>query len=119
MSYEIELTDPITGDVLEADAPHQMKGGTFIHGGSPRLELNVTQNYSPYFSRTLGEKGIRGLYGMTGAETIPIMEQAIGQLGDDVDDEDYWNATEGNAKRALLMLLAMARMRPDGVWRGD
>lgn len=31
----------------------------------------------------------------------------------------YWEATEGNAKRALLQLLAMARMRPDGVWDGD
>lgn len=38
------------------------------------------------------------------------------------DDEvsgDYWEPTEGNAKRALLQLLAMARMRPDGVWNGD
>lgn len=26
---------------------------------------------------------------------------------------------EGNAKRALLQLLTMARMRPDGVWDGD
>lgn len=30
-----------------------------------------------------------------------------------------WEPTEGNAKRALLQLLAMARMRPDGVWNGD
>ena len=39
-------------------------------------------------------------------------------LGDDVDD-DYWKPTEGNAKRALYGLLAMAQMRPDGVWGGD
>jgi hypothetical protein len=33
--------------------------------------------------------------------------------------EDYWEATEGNAKRALLQLMALSRMRPDGVWDGD
>lgn len=32
---------------------------------------------------------------------------------------DYWEATEGNAKRPLLQLAAMARIRPDGVWDGD
>ena len=34
-------------------------------------------------------------------------------------DDDYWTATEGNAKRPLLQLLAMAKMRPDGIWNGD
>jgi hypothetical protein len=55
---------------------------------------------------------------MTGADSIPILEKAIAQLGDDVD-EDYWEPTEGNAKRALSQLLALAKMRPDGVWTGD
>lgn len=49
---------------------------------------------------------------------IQILENAINQLGDDVDP-DYWEPTEGNAKRALLKLLAMAKMRPDGIWDGD
>ena len=31
----------------------------------------------------------------------------------------YWKATEGNAKRPLIQLRAMAQMRPDGVWYGD
>ena len=39
-------------------------------------------------------------------------------LGDDVNP-DYWKSTEGNAKRALLQLLAMAKIRPDGIWDGD
>ena len=57
------------------------------------------------------------IYGMTGAESIPVLEAAAAKLSDDVS-EDYWEATEGNAKRALLQLLAMARMRPDGDWDG-
>lgn len=48
-----------------------------------------------------------------------MLEKAISALGDDVDDSDYWHATEGNAKRALYGLLALAKMRPDGVWDGD
>lgn len=81
------------------------------------LWLNVTYNYARHYY-CLGERGIREIYGKTGAESIPMLKAAALRLGDDVSD-DYWEATEGNAKRALLQLLAMARMRPDGVWDGD
>lgn len=79
--------------------------------------LNVTYNYARHY-HCLGERGIREIYGKTGAESIPMLKAAALRLGDDVSD-DYWEATDGNAKRALLQLLAMARMRPDGVWDGD
>ena len=55
---------------------------------------------------------------MTGVDSIPLLTKAISKLGDDVSD-DYWEATEGNAKRALTQLLTLAKMRPDGVWMGD
>jgi hypothetical protein len=55
---------------------------------------------------------------MTGAESIPILEKAAAALGDDAVP-DYWKATEGNAKRPLLQMAAMAKMRPDGIWKGD
>ena len=118
MSYDIKLVDQITKVVLELDEPHQMKGGTYCVGGSREAHLNVTYNYSQYFYHTLGERGIRSIYGKTGSESIPLLESAASQLGDDVDS-DYWKATEGNAKRALLQLIALARLRPDGVWAGD
>ena len=118
MSYNLGLHDPATGEMLELDAPHHMKGGTYALGGSPYAELNVTYNYSRHYYRVFGEGGLRSIYGKTGAESIPVLEAAIEQLGDDVDD-DYWKGTEGNAKRALRQLLALAQMRPDGVWQGD
>lgn len=62
--------------------------------------------------------GIRSIYGLTGTESIPVLQSAIAQLGDDVHP-DYWEPTEGNAKRALVQLQALAQMRPDGVWAGD
>ena len=118
MSYDISLLDPVTRDVLNADAPHQMIGGTYRPGGTAELWLNVTYNYAPHFRRVLGDDGIRSIYGMTGAESIAVLEGAAARLADDASD-DYWEATEGNAKRALFQLAAMARTRPDGVWDGD
>lgn len=136
MSYDISLTDPVTGETLELDAPHHMRGGTYAVGGSTRAHLNVTWNYATHYYRifkpaplrpgvdphyanesgTVG--GIRSIYGLTGAESIPVLQNAIDQLGDDIH-HDYWEPTEGNAKRALAQLLALAKMRPDGVWNGD
>lgn len=68
--------------------------------------------------RVFGKDGIRTIYGMTGAESIPIIKAAMEKLSDDVS-EDYWEATEGNAKKALAGLLAFAQIRPDGLWKGD
>jgi hypothetical protein len=118
MSYDIDLKDPVTGKTIELDEPHHMKGGTYCVGGTTQASLNVTYNYAKHYYRVLGEKGIRTIYGMTGAESIPVLDAAIVQLDDDVVD-DYWKPTEGNAKRALLQLRALACMRPDGVWDMD
>lgn len=118
MSYAISLVDPVTGDTAELDHLHQMKGGTYAIGGTRLAELNVTYNYGGILRRVLGPEGIRTIYGMTGAESIPVLGQAAAQLGCDVHD-DYWQPTEGNVKQALLQLRALAWMRPDCVWQGD
>lgn len=120
MSYDISLNDPVTKEILrtEGDVPHHMRGGTYCVGGSPELSLNVTYNYAVHYYRVFGEAGIRSIYGKTGAESVPMLNAAIAQLGDGTDP-DYWQPTEGNAKRALCQLLAFAQMRPDGVWGGD
>lgn len=120
MSYDIWLRDPLTKEPLEVEMPHFMQGGTYALNGTKELWLNVTYNYGKFYRRpdVFGEKGIRSIYGMSGAESIPVFDKAIAALGDDVDS-DYWKATEGNAKRPLVQLRAMAQMRPDGVWYGD
>lgn len=120
MSYDIRLLDPVTKQTLELDEPHAMRGGTYAIGGTKELWLNVTYNYGSIYHRpeVLGESGIRSIYGLSGAESIPALQAAANALADDVD-LDYWSPTEGNAKRALLQLIAMAKLRPDGVWDGD
>ena len=119
MSYDLRLVCPVTGETLMTDEPHQMRGGTYAMGGTRELWLNITYNYYPHFKRVLdAARGVRVLYGMTGATSIPLLQRAMALLGDDVD-ADYWQATEGNAKVALAGLLALAQLRPDGIWQGD
>lgn len=118
MSYDIELLDPVTKTVLLAEVDHCIRGGTYAMGGTRELHLNVTYNYAPHFKRVMGDDGIRRIYGMSGAQSKPVLEEAFSRLADDADD-DYWKPTEGNAKRAIAGLLAFANLRPDGVWGGD
>ena len=117
MSYDISLNDPVTKKPLELVTAHLMRGGIYAIGGTNLAELNITYNYWPHFT-SLGPKGIREIYDKTGAESIPLLKAAAAFLADNVDD-DYWKPTEGNAKRALLQLIALAELRPDGVWGGD
>lgn len=117
MGYYLELCDPVTGKALRAEKPHFIQGSNVCEGGTDELSVNITYNYGVFFNEVLAG-GLRSLYGMTGATSIPILKKAISELGDDVKD-DYWKPTEGNAKRALCGLLAFAQMRPDGIWSGD
>jgi hypothetical protein len=118
MSYDICLKNPKTGKPIQFEERHQLKGGTYEAGGSHEAWLNVTYNYSEHLSRVLEEKGIRVLYGKTGKDSVPILKKAISKMKG-VPDRDYWAATEGNAKKALQNLLALAKMAPQGVWDGD
>lgn len=114
MSYDVDLTCPVDGHVLQLDSPHQMKGGTYAIGGTTDMSLNVTYNYaSPYRKYDFS---INDLHGKTAGETLPKMKAVAEALGDEVDP-DYWQPTEGNAKKALLQLIALGSMRLDGVWR--
>ena len=80
--------------------------------------LNVTYNYGDIFRKVMPPDGLRTIEGMSGADSIPVLEKAISKLADNVD-KDYWKPTEGNAKRALHGLLALAKLRPDGIWELD
>lgn len=118
MSYDIYLLDPVTKESIEFDSIHDIKGGTYRIGGTNEAWLNITYNYDKHYRQVFGDEGIRTIYGKSGAESIPVLKDAISQLGDDISN-DYWESTEGNAKRALYGLLAFAQLRPDGIWGGD
>lgn len=140
MSYDISLRDPVRKETIHFDTPHQIKGGTYAVGGTIEAWLNITYNYSRWYYKEgvfpdNGEdyRGIRSIYGLSGADSIPILENAIKAL--EVMDEDlteeeirnyeehnikgYWLPTRENAIKPLYQLLAMAKMRPDAEWDGD
>ena len=140
MSYDIELCDPVTKETLHAKFKHEMTGGTYAIGGTDELWLNITWNYAEWyykpgvFAATKEEsKGIRTIYGMSGAESICVLQNAINALQsmtEDIDEDSrrrceeqgvtgYWMPTRSNAIKPLYQLLAMAMMRPDGIWEGD
>lgn len=158
--------------------------------------LNIIYNYSHYYyEATEGDKrfahnevsayyadgtqgpvqteyGIRGIYGKTGAESIPMLEDMIKRIeekykkdgkwvtsirdvtyyydenGKEIPHDvvfssilnnkeikyttikqkeeisegpnpNYWTDTAANAIKPLYQLIAMAQLRPDGVWNGD
>ena len=117
MSWTFDFCDPVTNEVLKTDEKHFMFGGTVCVGGTNAMSLDVTYNYSVIINRVIDGHGYtyaKFFNEKTGAEIIPMLKEAISKLSDDVD-EDYWKATEGNAKRILCQLLAFAQMRPDAV----
>ena len=59
MSYDISLTDPVTGETLQLDAPHHMRGGTYAVGGTTEAHLNVTWNYATHYYRVFTPAPLR------------------------------------------------------------
>lgn len=140
MSYDIYLRNRVTKETVHFDTPHQMAGGTYAVGGTTEAWLNITYNYAQWYYKdgvfpNNGEdnSGIRSIYGLSGADSIPVLEHAIKTLEsmtEDLSEEEiqeyknrgaggYWMPTRENAIKPLYQLLAMAKMRPDAVWDGD
>jgi hypothetical protein len=112
MSYDVYFCDPVSREVIELEDVHFMRGGTFAIGGTKELQLNITFNYEGNYAKH--NFSIPFLHEKTALDVIPEIERVISLLGDDVS-ENYWDATDGNAKKALIALLTMAKMRPDAV----
>lgn len=141
MSYDITLEDSVTKETIILENNHLMPGGTYALGGTKEAWLNITYNYARWYNRedVFPEReegkyrGIRSIYGMTGAESIPVLKNAISvleNLDEDIDEDTkerckkqgatgYWMPTRENAIKPLYQLLAFAQLRPDGVWNGD
>ncbi len=117
MSYDIKLVGP-DGATLESEREHDLRSGTYVVGGTPDAWLNITYNYSGHFQKVLGDSGIRSVYGMAGRDAALILLDAAEKLGRNVS-KDYWEATEGNARKALLDLARLCGMFPNGILKGD
>lgn len=118
MSFDLSLHDPETGRVIESDVAVPT-GGTYAPD-SRALEFNVTFNYSEHIRPVMPglADGFYSVDGMPAMDFAWQLLEAIPKLGQDVSD-DYWEPTEGNARRALESLLWMCMAAPHGVWRVD
>lgn len=112
MSYDIYFKDPVSKHTIQLKEKHFMQGGTYALGGTVEMWLNVTFNYSENYSKH--KFNIKDLNGKSAVDCIPELERVISELGDDVHP-DYWKPTDGNAKRALIQILTMCKMRPDSI----
>ena len=113
MSHDVRLVD---SDIVLVSRQKISEGGTHVSCGTNECELNVTYNYSPLFYEVFpNDEGLKWLYGKTGKESIPVLEQAVERLGTK-RDSDYWKATMGNAGYSLGILLDWAREFPQGKW---
>lgn len=142
MSYSFSLVDPVSRETLQLDSPHQMRGSTYAAGGTCEAWLDIAYNYARWYRKDGvfpgkdedgGNLGIRSIYGLSGADSIPVLEHAAHALEgmkEDLTEEDiqkyeesgaygYWLPPRTNAIRPLYQLLALAKLRPDGVRDGD
>lgn len=106
MSYDIYLEDPVSCETLRIPA-HLMSGGivkaekmpdgSFVQAPDDEAHLNVTYNYGEWYSRAFDKddeyydsirmrksfeerKGIRTIYGMSGATSINEIKYAISKI---------------------------------------
>lgn len=117
MSYDIRIKCAHCHQTIRLDTPHDLRGGTYCVGGTTECWINITYNYGDHFRRVFNDKNIiQVLDGKSIVETIELIETAINQLCGEPSD-DYWQPTEGNAKKSLQDLLALAKLAPGGVWQ--
>lgn len=103
MSYDIHLKEPVTGEVVSVPG-HLMIGGTYKADYHPETgiftpalnteaNLNVTYNYGRYY-KDVYEKGIRQIYGMSGIDSIPVLENMISEIAKKYKKNDVWIRTK-------------------------
>ena len=111
MSYDIRLVNPVSANVIQLPFKHIMTGGTYaaeydeVTGEFTPLPiaeatLNITYNYSRYYKQaTDGDErfgtdgGIRGIYGKTGAESIPMLKDMISRIEEAYKSLGEWIST--------------------------
>ena len=121
MSYDITIMSA-TGEPVTLAEKHQLRGGTFALGGTDVAELNVTYNYAPMFREAFKDPdGIKTIALRDLKTGLALIQNAILNLKGKPSD-NYWNATEGNARKALCDLAILGNLvlstgdHDDAIW---
>ena len=106
MSYDIRIVSE-NGFPLHSEHKHDIIGAVYCIGGTTELWMSMTSNYAKHLTYAFDHKdGLKSLHGKSCKEAMPLIIAAISRLGNDVVN-DYFDATEGNVKLALLDLLKL------------
>ena len=103
MSYDIHLKEPVSGEVASVPghlmiggtykADYHSETGTFTPALNTEANLNVTYNYGRYY-KDVYEKGIRQIYGMSGVDSILVLEHMISEIMKKYKKDDVWINTK-------------------------
>lgn len=104
MSYDIHLKDPVTGKTAEVPghlmyggtyrADYHPENGTFTPALNTEATLNITYNYGHYYYEIYKEEGIRAIYGVSGFDSIPMLEKMIAFLNEKYKKNGKWIRTK-------------------------
>jgi hypothetical protein len=108
MSYDVSFDKKSGGPVILGQK-HELSGGICALGGTDEAWLNITYNYSSHYYKIM-PNGIYSLQGKSLEQIITILETAINKLSPETETDNYWDGTEGNARLALVNLLALAKI---------
>lgn len=111
MSYNVSLCDN-NDNVVSVPTHNSGVFGTF--GGSTEARIDIPYNYSTIF-KSVFDGGINILYGVVASESIPLLEKAIEELGN--EEDSIWKIAPGNAGHFLSIMLGWARLHPTATWR--
>ncbi len=114
MSYDIDIIDREANEIVTLTNKHHLKGGTYPANGTNQLSFNITYNYSPNYAKH--DFSINDLNNKTIKETLATIRKVKNKLKGKPSD-NYWEPSDGNAKKALQDLITMASFaKPKHVW---
>lgn len=87
-------------------------------------EFNITWNVAPMFYAAIPDEGIRTIYGKTGAEALPILQEIRAYFE---GNKDYLTSLEpsngwgtfNTTYRCLCKMVRISMNNPDEIWQGD
>ena len=71
-----------------------------------------------YRGKNTGNEPVRGRYIKRRGKDSYHKEEYTEEI-DEGENSNYWEPTAINAIKPLYQLIAMAELRPDGIWKGD
>ena len=112
MGYSVALVNK-KGKTIKAKDKFLEQGANYVVDGTHFLEFSITYNYALFFKKVFPkEQGLYWLQGKTIKQTKKKLEKAISLLNAASESSNYWEATEGNARKALVSLYKMAKLAP-------